>query len=106
MSYNAKRASGWRRLVSGIVVLSVLLSGAVTAQELGPHAEGEFASTSALAPTQVQKRFPLSQMPAQIVLDRITPAQLNTETAAQMGKPGVPFKIGFRFAAPSFTKSV
>jgi hypothetical protein len=100
MNYNAKRASGWRRLVGGIAFLSVLLSGAVTGQEseaapLGPHAEGEFASAPSLVPTPAQKRFPLSQMPAQIVLDRITPARLNTETAAQPGKPGVPFKIGF-----------
>jgi hypothetical protein len=100
MTGHAKKLSGWRRLIGGIAVLSALLSGVATGQEgeaalRGPHAEGAFARAPAAAQTQAQKRWPPSQIPAKIALDRVSTAQLNAETAAQPGKPGVPFKIGF-----------
>jgi Protein of unknown function (DUF1566)/Divergent InlB B-repeat domain len=100
MTRSSKKSSDWHWLVGCVAVLTALLSEVATgndggAAQLGPHTEGEFATAPAAAPTQAQKRFPLSQIPAQIALDRVAPARLNTETAAQPGKPGVPFKIGF-----------
>ena len=111
MTCSAKKLSGWHRLAGSVAVLGALLSGIATGQEggvapLGPHAEGEFASTPAVAPTQAQKRLPPSQMPAKIALERVTPAQLSAETAARPDKPGVPFKIGFSRNLPPLKNRV
>jgi hypothetical protein len=90
--------AGLRRLVSGVAVITALASGVAAGQEVGGAAHPGGYVKGKATPAHFeralpQRRLPPSQLPAQVVLDRV-------EATDQRSTPGVPLQIGFSREVP------
>ena len=92
-------------MVSGVVVMIALASGAAAGQDVGGdgHPGGYVKGKGTPARPEhalPQRRLPPSQLPARVVLDRVEAARLKMEATGQLSKPGVPLQIGFSREVP------